>query len=255
MKRIIILAIISIFASGIAKAQEQTIEPTKNDRESVRTTMSLSGGMQYIDTKGINNDLANAGYGYFSNINYLLGIGVDVTIYDRWIIGAEWDKNNNTTSTINPNLSMKAEMSGSRTMIRFGYNVVHNNFFNLFPEIGFGGNLIKFSTKSLTPDSIATNFPQILQSNDGNMVNYTNSFANIGLGIDFTISDSGNAQSGCRVGIRAGYQIAFSHSWSNNSTNIDGPKISPNMFYIKLTVGFTTKYNHKNDNPNTADTL
>ena len=248
MKRIfrfVSTIIIATFVSFGVTAQEQN-QSKKTDRESVRTTMALSGGMQYINAKGINSDLAAAGFGYFSNINYLIGIGVDVTIYDRWIIGAEWDKNNNTTSTINPTLSMSAEMNGSRTMIRFGYNAIHNDIFNLFPEIGFGGNLIKFSTKSQRPDSIANSFSQILQSNDGNMATYTNSFANIGLGIDFTISDYGNSQSGCRIGLRAGYQFAFSNSWNNSSNNITGPKISPNMFYIKVTIGFTSKYKHKN---------
>ena len=246
LARLAAIAIIAISTVTIAKAQEKT---TKNDRESVRATIYLSGGTQYIDTKGINSELKTTGYGSLSNMNYLIGGGADVTIYNRWIIGAEWDKNNNTSSTINPILLMRAEMSGSRTMVRFGYNAVHRKNFNFFPEIGFGGNLIKFNTKSLYSDSIANCFSQILTSNDGNMATYTNSFANIGVGIDFTVSDSEYSQSGCRIGIRAGYQIAFSHSWSNNSGNITGPNINPSMFYAKLTVGFTSEFKHKNNAP------
>jgi len=244
MKRIFkfaAIALISILASSMSMAQEQD---SKGEHESIRTTIYLSGGMQYMNAKGINEDLKTAGYGYFSDINYIIGVGADVTIYDRWIIGAEWDRVSNVNSTINPTLSMRAEMSGSRTMIRFGYNVVHKNKFNFFPELGFGGNLIKFDTKSALIDSVTNSFSQILVSNNGNMATYTNSFANIGVGIDFTISDSENSQSGCRIGLRAGYQIAFSKSWSNNGNNITGPQVNPNMFYVKLTVGFTTKYNN-----------
>ena len=248
LTRLAAIAIIAILTASMAMAQETA---PKNDRESVRTTIYLSGGMQYIKAKAVNNELTGVGYSKFSDINYLTGFGIDVTIYNRWIIGAEWDKNNNTATAVNSNLSMRAQMSGSRTMIRFGYNVVHRDKFNFFPEIGIGGNLIKFNTKSFYPDYIASNFSQIFTTNDGNMATYTNSFVNIGVGFDFTISDSEYSRSGCRIGIRAGYQGVLSHSWSNNSSNIEGPRINPNMFYMKLTIGFTTEFKHKS---NTLDT-
>ena len=97
LTRLATIAIIAILTASMAMAQETA---PKNDRESVRTTIYLSGGMQYIKAKAVNNELTGVGYSKFSDINYLTGFGIDVTIYNRWIIGAEWDKNNNTATAV-----------------------------------------------------------------------------------------------------------------------------------------------------------
>ena len=241
MKRLFRFAAVlfaAISLTTLALAQEPTEK--KNTHEGVGITAYLSGGGQYMNLDNLNDELKSINYSQFSNFNYLTGIGVEAAIYNRWIIGVEWDHCKNTASSINADLKLKAEMSGSRTMIRFGYNAVHKEKFNFFPEIGFGGNLINMKTHNVSLDSTSMSFTQAFQTNDGNKITYTNSFINIGAGIDFTIKDGENAKSGCRIGLRAGYMISVSRSWRNSLQDITGPNINPNMFYLKLTIGFST---------------
>ncbi len=224
--------------TSMAMAQETENNTT---RENVSVTAYVSCGTQYINLGNLNNELRSISYSSFSNFNVLTGLGADVAIFNRWIIGVEWDHCKNTASSINTDLMLKADMSGSRTMIRFGYNAIHREKFNFFPEIGFGGNLINLKTHNVSLDSTSMNFSQAFQTNDGNKITYTNSFINVGAGIDFTIRDGEDAKGGCRIGLRCGYMIGVSKSWRNSLQDITGPNINPNMFYLKLTLGFTTR--------------
>ncbi len=238
MKKVIGILMLSLaFFSTISTAKAQPEKEENN--ENVTITAYLSGGTQYINVGRMNDALNSINFSSFSNFNYLTGIGADVAIFNRWIIGGEWDHCKNMSSSYNGNLKLAGEMVGSRTMIRFGYNVIHKENFNLFPEIGFGGNLIHFNTYNVSLDSTELNFTEVFQTTDCNTITYSNSFINIGIGVDFTIKDGENAKGGCRIGLRGGYMAGLSKSWRNNIQNINGPNIAQNMFYVKLTVGFS----------------
>ncbi|MCF0206331.1 MAG: hypothetical protein HUK15_02780 [Bacteroidales bacterium] len=218
-------------------------EPEKKQNNSgVATTIYASAGVQYLNCNGLNKELNGMNYTDLSDFSYLTGLGFDISIYNHWVIGAEWDRCKNFDVSHNTTTMMKAEFNGSRTMIRFGYNVLNNPKISLVPEIGFGGFLMNLKKQSYVADTVISTLSQTFARNSGNSVAFSNSFFDIGIGFNYIVSDNDNDRNGCRLGLRAGYLIGMSNSWHNNLNDaIIGPKMNPNMFYVKLTVGFISQ--------------
>jgi len=192
-------------------------------------------GTNTIDIGDLNTRLKNEGYREFLETFMALG-GGGYAMLDRFIIGGEGIGllTGDESGTIGSE-TFKTSFDGGYGIVKLGYLFYQHNGLNLYPTIGFGGGSMKLNIKK----SETVSFDDILK-NPKRTVSLSTSclIIDIGIGIDYLMvmeSGSEGDRGGIVFGAKIGYLVSpYREDWGDA---INGPDISMEGFYFRLTLG------------------
>lgn len=243
MKNLLLIFVAVIFANIGVYAQSQ-----------YGHSISFTKGYSFINS----NDLSSITPFRADPINdHYISSGINLRHYFKgFIVGAEANmaRNSNSYGKIfrkdNEPVSIDARLLNGQ--FQFGYDVLKNEKFQLYPMVGVGANSSKIkidrqrdidASQIVDGESQGTTFDLVQR----------NFLMDFGLGFDYVLKCSKKADKensdaskmknkGLLMGLKVGYQLALENdNWKHNGGDvINGPNYAPSGFYTKLTLGFAS---------------
>ena len=225
------IPIILILSAAFISAQES--EPAVRE----------SGGMGYsifgkgrINIDDLNTKLKSKGYAGLSDDFFCVGGGGHSIINDQFVLGGEaLTLFGNDAVTGN----YRSSISVAYGFFDFGYIVLSEKDFRVYPFIGIGGGKMNFT---IAEDVESISIDEVLDDPGRKSEFSTGGFLfNMGIGADYLIkfSEDETGRGGMLLGVRAGYTFApFKSGWSMGDIEIAGaPETGITGPYVRVIIG------------------
>jgi hypothetical protein len=234
MKKYFMYAITALLLPIGSIAQKRTVS---NSLSLFSTSNNLSVGYGQADVAALNNYFNNLGFNNFRKGFLDLGYQFGVT-YDKFVslnVQLNYHANLRTTENNSNNNKVLGNLSGTSGNVELGVYAINNQKYGIKIFGGVGANNLRIKLEREAGFNNFNQFPTFPN------VSYIQSRQTIGnLGMSFYLYSRKNVNNLTKgfSGITLGYRLAGKNDYeSGNNTNINGPAIRHEGFYINLFFG------------------
>lgn len=243
MKRSIYLlaAAIVCFTGYQAKAQSADGGNSWMKRD-VAGAFQLQVTYRNTDLDGLNRILNNNGIPSLSGNDVWINASM-LHVTHNWVIEDGIGATPVSTSEAN---GIKTHFQQYQLFLRFGYNVVNNTQWRLYPFAGVNLTGAMLNIEDKNRQNNTSDFSQELLNSTSSKTFFQGNFGiDLGAGLDYLIPlkektiDCFTIQRNIPIGIRAGYYIKATDSdWKVGDHSLDnGPTTNKSAFFATLTIG------------------
>jgi hypothetical protein len=227
--RFILLLVLGYSSTGMVYSKDTTTV-TKQKLISYFNLGALAY-YQQADVGTLNSKLTSFNLPVVTNQYYGYGASVGLTIKSRLVLTGELSRMN--PLKVNERNQQVSRINGSRTFFGVGYIVNNRNRIKLVPEIGFGQTNLNITIRDYTVYEDVDTF--LLSKQVAGMVS-KNSFAQIALGLEFSLSKPNqDFPSQGKIGLKLAYQFTGPNQWTGgNSSLVNGPALPFNGLLLQL---------------------